>query len=90
MKNYFEKLNKRVEGLAIKADITIRKGVNTLKNTLDNNNGWGKDEIISIAAALIIAAFIIIPGLRELATTILSEAKTWFSTKIKIKIFQES
>lgn len=89
MKNCIEKLNKKVENLAIMTDISIRKGANMLKKPL-NNDGWGKDEIIAIAATLIIAAFVMIPGLNEIAKNVVAAAKTWFSGTMSSKIFLES
>lgn len=86
MKNYFEKLNKKVEDLAIKADITIRKGVNTLKKPLDNNAGWGKDEVISIAITLMIAGLVMIPQLKTFAGSVMTEVTGYFNS-IKTKIF---
>lgn len=87
MKNHFEKLNKKVEGLAIKADLTIRKGINTLKKPLDNNDGWGKEEVIGIAITLIIAGFVMVPQLREFASKVVSAADTWYTNTMQSKIF---
>lgn len=87
MKSYFKRLNKTAENFAIKADIAVRKLFNSSKEILKNNDGWGKDEVIAIAAALVIAGFVMIPKLKELASSIVSAADSWFTNTMQSKIF---
>lgn len=87
MKTYFKRLNKTFGNIVIKTDVAVRKMFNTSKEILKNNDGWGKDEVIAIAAALVIAGFVMIPKLRELATTIVGAAESWFTNTMQSKIF---
>jgi len=52
--------------------------------------GFGMNELLGIAAALIIAAFIIIPGLRNIAQSIMTELQEWWTNTIVSKIFTAS
>lgn len=45
---------------------------------LHSNDGFGLNEIIGIAAAVVIAAFVIIPGLRTFATSIMMALSAWW------------
>lgn len=47
--------------------------------TLKSKKGFGINEIIGIAAGVIIAAVIVIPGLRSFAQTIMTELTTWWA-----------
>jgi predicted PurR-regulated permease PerM len=51
--------------------------------------GFGMNELLGIAAALIIAAFIVIPGLKELANSLIDKLKEWWDT-ITEEIFSTS
>lgn len=51
------------------------------------NEGFGMNELLGIAAALIIAAFVIIPGLRGLAASIMEKLENWWANTIVSKIF---
>lgn len=48
--------------------------------SLKSKKGFGINEIIGIAAGVIIAAVVVIPGLRTFAQTILTELTTWWGT----------
>jgi hypothetical protein len=61
-----------------KAAISIRK-----------NNGFGLNEFLGVAAAVIIAGFVIIPGLREFAELVIEELNNWWET-VSSEIFQAS
>lgn len=58
------------------------KGVDFMKKRilkkLQSKKGFGINEIIGIAAGVIIAAVVVIPGLRSLAQTMMSELTTWW------------
>lgn len=45
-----------------------------------NKRGFGINEIIGIAAGVIIAAVVVIPGLRTFAQTIMTELTTWWES----------
>jgi len=49
------------------------------KMNLRSKKGFGINEIIGIAAGVIIAAVVVIPGLRTFAQTIMSELTSWWS-----------
>ena len=42
--------------------------------------GFGLNEVIGIAAGIIIAAVIVIPGLQAFATDLISSLDTWWTT----------
>lgn len=46
---------------------------------LKGKQGFGINEIIGIAAGVIIAAVVVIPGLRSFAQTIMSQLTTWWT-----------
>jgi len=48
---------------------------------------FGMSAIIGIAIGLIIAAFILIPGLQTFATTIMTDMELWWSNSISSQIF---
>ncbi|HQM95881.1 MAG: hypothetical protein WC554_04455 [Clostridia bacterium] len=54
-----------------------------------NKRGFGVSEIIGIATVLVIAAAVVIPGLREIASDIITSTKTWVGTKMS-EIFEVS
>jgi hypothetical protein len=51
-----------------------------LKKALTRNDGFGLNEILGIAAAVIIAALIIIPGLNTFAGDVISKMNGWWTT----------
>ena len=57
---------------------------------LKGNGGFGMNELMGIAAALILAAFIIIPGLKGFANGVMTKLNTWWGTDIMTKIFSTS
>lgn len=80
MKN-FNKVNEMYNRTSLKVWVRI-------KATLCNARGAiGSDEIIGIAAGLIIAAFVLIPQLRAFATTIITALSTWWTTTATPRIF---
>lgn len=54
---------------------------------LHMKGGFGMNELLGIAAALIIAAFIIIPGLRSFTGNIMSKLNDWWNNTIVSSIF---
>lgn len=57
----------------------VNKMKKFFNRVLHSNDGFGLNEIIGIAAAVVIAAFVIIPGLRTFATTIMTALSTWWN-----------
>lgn len=54
----------------------------------DNERGeLGMNAIIGIAIGLIIAAFILIPGIQRFATQIMTDMQTWWTNAISSKVF---
>ncbi|HHV96007.1 MAG TPA: hypothetical protein GXX37_05965 [Clostridiaceae bacterium] len=52
---------------------------------MQNRNGFGMNEVLGIALAIIVAAFVIIPGLQEFAEDVISRLVTWWaSTATKV------
>lgn len=76
MRRNFMKIGKRVESGIICAWIKLKK-----------NDGFGMNELLGIAAAIILAAFIIIPELKNFATSVMDKLDTWWSGTIMTKIF---
>ncbi|NJD02983.1 MAG: hypothetical protein FIA99_10415 [Ruminiclostridium sp.] len=54
---------------------------------LRGNGGFGMNELLGIAAALILAAFIIIPGLQTFANSVMTGLQTWWSGTVLTEIF---
>lgn len=50
-------------------------------------DGFGKNEILGIAAALIIAAFVIIPGLKGFAQEMMDAMGDWWDTTVHNRVF---
>lgn len=56
----------------------------------NDNRGFGMNELLGIAAALIIAAFVIIPSLRTFANSIMTGLDNWWDATISTRIFPTS
>lgn len=65
-------------GKMLKKWIVVRKG------------GFGMNELLGIAAALIIAAFIVIPSMQEFAKAMMTGLKEWWEGTIMDTIFPSS
>lgn len=50
-------------------------------------DGFGLNELLGIAAAIIVAAFIIIPGMRTFAQKLVNGLGTWWNNVIASRIF---
>lgn len=46
---------------------------------LAKRRGFGLNEVIGIAAGIIIAAAVVIPGLRSFAGTVITNLETWWN-----------
>lgn len=62
----------------------LARGVDRLKS---DQRGFGMNELLGIAAALIIAAFVIIPSLRTFASTLMNGLSDWWGGTIYKQIF---
>lgn len=51
------------------------------------NGGFGMNELLGIAAALILAAFVIIPGLRLFAGSVMTGLNGWWGNTISTELF---
>lgn len=56
------------------------RGVGVRPRVPDALRGFGMNEILGIAAGLIIAGIVVIPGLRGVAGTMLTQLETWWSS----------
>ena len=52
----------------------------------EDKRGFGISEIIGIAVVLLIAAIVVIPGLRSISETIMTQLTAWVNTMLT-KIF---
>jgi hypothetical protein len=72
----------------IKFKITAAELSNNLSDKLlkracrlaENKNGFGMNEVLGIAVAIIVAAFVIIPGLKGFAESVMSNLENWWSS----------
>lgn len=59
-----------------------------LKEELSCERGdFGIGSLIGVAIGLIIAAFVLIPGLRTFASTIITDMTSWWSTTVSDQVF---
>lgn len=70
--------------------LNVKKLLTSLHVQLCKNGGFGMNELLGIAAALILAAFIIIPGLRSFAKSVMTELSGWWSGSVTNVIFPAS
>ena len=57
---------------------------------LRSKDGFGMSEIIGTAAVLIIAAFVLIPGLRGFSQLMIDSLTDWFEDVVTVQIFPSS
>ncbi len=57
---------------------------------IDRRGGFGMNELLGIAAALIIAAFIIIPSMQEFAQALMDGLSDWWNDIVASKIFPDT
>jgi|GEM_PF-5567830 len=92
MKNFIRKINEKSMEMILRGGNMLGRFKRSMEKPLKplkNNSGWGKDEIIGAAMVLVIAAFIIAPGLSNIAQNIMTKASSWFSSTFDI-IFAKS
>ena len=70
---------KNVNSVIIRAAILLKK-----------KDGFGMNEILGIAAGLILAAFIIIPGLKDVSKKIIDDVKLWWDSTVSKGLFPTS
>jgi len=58
---------------------TLRDGLARLRFALNRRQGFGLNEVIGIAAGIIIAVVVVIPGLRSFAGSILNNLTDWWN-----------
>lgn len=68
----------------------IKGWINANLMYLRNTKGFGLYEVIGIAAVLIVAAFVVIPGFRTFAEGIMGQMNSWVNDSIVGKIFPAS
>jgi hypothetical protein len=61
-----------------------------LKNPLLNNKAVGIAEIVGVAIVLVVGAFVLIPGFREFADTVMDAITAWWTNTISTRIFPTS
>lgn len=61
-----------------------------VKKQFGKKEGFGMNELLGIAAAVILAAFIVIPGLRKFSTDIITGLTNWWTGSVASKIFPTS
>ncbi|MBI9013849.1 MAG: hypothetical protein JEZ08_16565 [Clostridiales bacterium] len=77
-----------MKDLMIKAYVVVKR---QMKDVLNNETGdAGVGFILTIAAALIVAGFVFIPGLRAFGSTIMAAINSWWTTDISPQIFPSS
>lgn len=54
---------------------------------LDDRGEFGMNAVIGIAIGLIVAAFVLIPGIKVFAGTIISDMQAWWSDTVSSQIF---
>lgn len=87
MKKAIKNFTETAKEFVIRTDIAIKGGILSIRKPLQNNDGWGKEEILGIAITLVIAAFVIFPELRDFAKKLAEGMDSWYDTSIKSKIF---
>lgn len=53
----------------------------------DTRGEFGMSSIIGLAIGLIVAAFILIPGVRTFATSVITDMQSWWTTTISSTLF---
>jgi hypothetical protein len=69
-------------------NIIRNKGIN-IEKYLRKNDGFGLNEFLGVAAAVIIAGFIIIPGLQSFSEGLIEDLGDWWSD-IATEVFEKS
>ncbi len=61
-----------------------------MDHVVKKKDGFGMNELLGIAAALILAAFIIIPGLRDFADGVITKLTGWWTGSVVDTVFPAS
>ncbi|MGI6776691.1 MAG: hypothetical protein ACOX7R_01280 [Acetivibrionales bacterium] len=56
---------------------------------LGKNEGFGLNELLGICAAVILAAFIVIPGLMKFAGDVMEDLGQWWDNTVQTELFRE-
>lgn len=69
----------------------MKKAIQVLMTRIFEERGdFGMNAVIGIAIGLIVAAFILIPGIENFADTIISDMQNWWSNGITSTLFPSS
>ncbi len=68
----------------------MKRKIKKVSGYLKNQGGFGLYEVIGIAAVLIVAAFVVIPGFRTFAQTVMSKMDSWVNDSIFGQLFPAS
>lgn len=68
--------------------MTIKETINSLIVFIEAEQGeFGISSVIGIAIGLIVAAFILIPGIETFATRIMTDMLSWWTNSVGSQIF---
>lgn len=68
----------------------MKKRIEKVISYVSGCGGFGLYEVIGIAAVLIVAAFVVIPGFRSFAQNIMAEMSDWVDKSIFGRLFPAS
>ena len=57
----------------------FRQKKQSVRTDLSSRRGFGLNEVIGIAAGIIIAAVVVIPGLQSFATSLIGNLESWWN-----------
>lgn len=79
-----------MRNLSIKMNLAALNIKRAAEKFAEEKGEFAVSSVIGVAAALIIAAFILIPGLRTFATGIMTTLNSWWSGTVQPAIFPNS
>lgn len=68
----------------------LYNGLQGVKAMLMKKEGFGMYEILGIAAVLIVASFVLIPGFKNFAKSLIEALSKWFEDTIQSQLFPSS
>ncbi len=75
----------------LKIYIAMQNMKDEAKEVLGNKRGeLGMGTLIAIAVAIIVAAYVMIPGLRTFGESVLSSMNDWWTNSVRTEIFPTS
>lgn len=80
MKKMINKTTTKVNEVSLKLFVKA-------KTALNNSNGFGLAEVLGIAGVCIVAAFVVIPGLRTFAGSIMTGMSGWWTNTVQPTVF---